>query len=477
MSATPPTRVIAVVAMTPSRAIGKRGLLPWQVLKLKRDMRFFKELTSETSGASGATNGVVMGRKTWESIPPQFRPLEGRVNYVVSSDQSLVQMSNVRVVGSVRDAVESAWRERERVFIIGGGRVYKEALDLNLVDSVYVTVVHREFDECDVYFPELSPHVFDGPFPAGPPDAFESGVRCSFTVYHRKPPIRHEEYQYLDLVREIISTGVVKADRTGTGTKSVFGRTMRFTLRDGTLPLLTTKKTFFRGVAVELLWFISGDTSNMTLHAQNVSIWNGNSTREYLDSVGLRDREVGDLGPIYGFQWRHFGAEYRTMRDSYEGQGVDQLAEVVRQIKHDPDSRRILLTAWNPTALKQMALPPCHLLAQFYVSNGELSCQMYQRSADMGLGVPFNIASYALLTHMLAKVCGLRAGEFVHVLGDCHVYLNHVDALQEQLTREPRAFPKLVIRGEQSSIDDFKMEDFMVVGYEPHAGIKMQMAV
>lgn len=286
-----------------------------------------------------------------------------------------------------------------------------------------------------------------------------------------------EENQYLSLLTECLDFGTIKADRTGTGTKSLFGRTMRFSLRDGTMPLLTTKRIFWRGVATELLWFISGDTNSNTLKEKGVTIWDAHGSRAYLDSIGHPDRQEGDLGPVYGFQWRHFGAEYGNMNDDYQGKGVDQLAEVIRTIKNNPDSRRIILSSWNPMALNQMALPPCHVMAQFYVSNGELSCQMYQRSADMGLGVPFNIASYALLTHLIARCCGLRAGEFIHVIGDCHVYLNHESPLREQLMRESRPFPKLVFKTNNTDIDGFRFEDFEIVGYDPHPAIKMDMAV
>ena len=206
-------------------------------------------------------------------------------------------------------------------------------------------------------------------------------------------------------------------------------------------------------------------------------IWEGNSSREFLDSVGLSHREEGDLGPVYGFQWRHFGADYVDMHADYAGQGVDQLADVINKIKSRPDDRRIILCAWNPSDLNKMALPPCHCLVQFYVANGELSCQLYQRSADMGLGVPFNIASYALLTHMIAHVTNLKAGEFVHTLGDTHVYLNHVEPLKEQLKREPRPFPKLVIKRDVENIEDFTIEDFEVKDYDPHPKITMAMAV
>lgn len=287
----------------------------------------------------------------------------------------------------------------------------------------------------------------------------------------------HEEQQYLDLVRSIIDTGDSRDDRTGVGTLSKFGCSMRFNLRDGRIPLLTTKRVFWRGIVEELLWFISGSTDANVLINKGVNIWCGNGSREFLDSRGFKDRRIGDLGPIYGFQWRHFGARYIDCDTDYTGQGVDQLAAVIDTIKTNPNDRRIIMSAWNPSDLGLMALPPCHMFCQFYVDNGELSCQMYQRSADMGLGVPFNIASYSLLTCMIAHVCGLKRGEFVHVMGDTHVYKNHVDALKEQLKREPRAFPELLINADVKDIDSFTFDDFWLKGYEPYDAINMKMAV
>ncbi|KAE8373223.1 hypothetical protein BDV26DRAFT_285316 [Aspergillus bertholletiae] len=308
----------------------------------------------------------------------------------------------------------------------------------------------------------------------------------------------HEEHQYLNLIRTILASGEHRPDRTGTGTRSIFAPPqLRFSLSKPApnpaddpipvLPLLTTKRVFLRAVVAELLWFISGCTSSLPLSDQGVKIWDGNGSREFLDKVGLGHRDVGDLGPVYGFQWRHFGAEYVDAKTDYTGQGVDQLAEVVHKLKHNPFDRRIIMSAWNPADLKKMALPPCHMFAQFYVSypngldsKGYLHCQLYQRSCDVALGVPFNIASYALLTHMLAHAADLLPGNFVHAMGDSHVYLDHVEPLQEQLVREPTEFPELKIRRDDRGsgvVDGWTPEDFDVIGYNPHKAIKMKMSV
>lgn len=286
----------------------------------------------------------------------------------------------------------------------------------------------------------------------------------------------HGELEYLNLVQKILETGKVRKDRTGTGTMSIFGAQMRFDLRQS-FPLLTTKKVHFKAVVDELLWFITGSTNAKELSEKGTRIWDANGSKEFLTKCGFPDREEGDLGPVYGFQWRHFGASYTDMRADYAGQGVDQLADVIHTIKTNPDSRRIVMTAWNPVDIPKMALPPCHSLVQFYVSEGELHSQLYQRSGDMGLGVPFNIASYALLTALIAHVCGLKPGEFVHTLGDAHIYLNHVEPLKEQLKRTPKPFPTLQLNAAVQSIDGFKDSDIQLVGYDPHPRIAMEMSV
>jgi thymidylate synthase len=318
----------------------------------------------------------------------------------------------------------------------------------------------------------------------------------------------HQENQYLDLIRRVLDTGAQRPDRTGTGTLSLFAPpALHFSLADGTLPLLTTKRTFLRGIIEELLWFVRGSTDSTLLSKKGVKIWDGNGSKAFLESRGLGHRREGDLGPVYGFQWRHFGAKYVDCDRSYDGEGVDQLRECIRKIKEDPTDRRIILSAWNPagaswsvflanigsltyyacaTDIPQMALPPCHLLCQFYVhlppastptAKPGLSCLMFQRSADLGLGIPFNIASYALLTHMIALVTGTDARELIIQLGDAHVYRDHVDALEVQLQREPKPFPTLRWARDVQDIEKFEYEDFVVEGYQCHPAIPMKMSV
>jgi thymidylate synthase len=262
--------------------------------------------------------------------------------------------------------------------------------------------------------------------------------------------------QYLDLCQRVLSEGHEKSDRTGTGTISVFGHQMRFNLQDG-FPLMTTKKLHYKSIIYELLWFLKGDTNIKYLQQHGVRIWN-----EWAD-------KDGNLGPVYGHQWRSWPGK--------NGETVDQINNVINEIKMNPDSRRLIVTAWNPMDIPDMALPPCHCLFQFYVNDGRLSCQLYQRSADIFLGVPFNIASYALLTHMVAHVTGLEVGEFVHTLGDAHIYLNHLDQVKTQLERKPRMLPKLEIKRSVPSIFDFDYDDFQFIDYDPYPAIKGKVSV
>ena len=296
--------------------------------------------------------------------------------------------------------------------------------------------------------------------------------------------------QYLDLLRKIKEDGIVKSDRTGTGTRSIFGYQMRFDLSEG-FPLLTTKRVFLKGVIHELLWFLAGDTNIKYLVNNGVHIWDNDAYRFYKELCAKHGVEpismeeflaaaqqqtpspiegyaYGNLNHVYGYQWRSWGKP--------DGTAIDQIKEVIHTIKTNPDSRRMIVSAWNVADVEDMALPPCHVLFQFYVADGKLSCQLYQRSADTFLGVPFNIASYALLTMMIAQECGLKAGEFVHTLGDTHLYLNHMEQVDEQLSREPRTLPTMRLNPEVKSLFDFRYEDFTLEGYDPHPTIKAPMS-
>ena len=286
-----------------------------------------------------------------------------------------------------------------------------------------------------------------------------------------------EEYQYLNLIENILDNGTWEQGRNGK-TKSIFGASMRFSLKDGKIPILTTKKTAWKTCLKELLWFIRGKTNNTLLLEQGVHIWDGNSSRDFLDSRGLQHYEVNELGPIYGHQWRHFNAKWQGDGHDYTGEGVDQLQQIIDALK-DPKqrtSRRLIMTAWNPCQLDEMALPPCHILCQFNVHDGnKLSCSMYQRSNDEACGTSFNIASYSFLTHLLAKHCGLEAYEFVYFKGNCHIYEEHIDGLKLQITREPYPFPRVSIKQIRENINDYQVDDFILENYKHHEPIKFQM--
>jgi thymidylate synthase len=288
--------------------------------------------------------------------------------------------------------------------------------------------------------------------------------------------LSHEESQYLNLIKNILEHGTWEESRNGR-TKSIFGASMRFSLKNGLIPILTTKKTAWKTCLKELLWFIRGKTNNQLLKDQGVHIWDANGSREFLDSRGLQDYGVDELGPIYGHQWRHFNAKWEGDQD-YTGSGIDQLQQIIDALK-DPaqrTSRRLVLTAWNPCQLNDMALPPCHILCQFNVHNGnKLSCSMYQRSVDTMLGQPFNIASYSFLTHLIAKHCGLEAHEFIYFMGNCHIYEDHIASANLQITRELYTFPTINITQKRENINDYQLEDFEIHNYKSHEVIKMKM--
>ena len=444
-----------IVAIDKKRGIGLNGQIPWH---FKKDFKYFKEKTME--------NTIIMGRKTWESLP--FKPLKHRYNIVISSTKKEKNGEDF-LARSFEEALNIAKNINQKIFIIGGSRLFKDALKHPECKKVFVTCINGTYN-CDVKFPNLPSY-----FRLGKHEKIDD--KLTFTVYERTSEI-HPEKKYLDSLSKIMEIGNSRDDRTNIGTKSLFGMQFRYSLEDS-FPLLTTKKMYWRGILEELLWFLKGSTNIQELRDKNVHIWDGNSTREYLDSIGLTDREEWDGGPIYGFNFRYYGAKYIDCHTDYSGKGYDQVKECLRLIKEEPHSRRILINLWNPSELKNMALPPCHLLYQFYVNGDKLSCSMYQRSGDMGLGVPFNIASASLMTYIFAKLTGLKPFELIHTIGDAHIYNNHVQGLKKQLEREPMPFPKLLINNKKmfKKIEDFNTSDFKIDCYSCHPSIKMKMAV
>jgi thymidylate synthase len=319
----------------------------------------------------------------------------------------------------------------------------------------------------------------------------EEQTKVSDNIFNNIKKNQHEEYQYLNLLENILENGVLEEGRNGK-TKSIFGYSMRFSLKDNKIPILTTKKTAWKTCLKELLWFIRGETDNKLLKEQGVHIWDANSSREFLDSRGLTLTREDLIGASYGYQWRNFNANYNCFtgkrlldndpndvhKDRKEFKGIDQLQQIIDALK-DPkqrNSRRLVMTAWNPAQLDQMALPPCHLLCQFNVHDGnKLSCAMYQRSGDFPLGIPINIASYSFLTHLIAKHCGLEAYEFVHFVGNCHIYEDHIEPMQKQILREPFEFPTVSIKQIRENINDYQLDDFEIHNYKSHDAIKMKM--
>jgi len=451
--------------------------------KSSEDMKRFKKITT-----GKGKNVVIMGRKTWESIPRDYRPLKDRINIVLSKNGDFECVGAI-VCSSFQNALKCCNEKIiDEIFVIGGETLYDECFRNfhKNIDRVYLTKIHKKassyrdykyfrFDETHftllkneecrenvkIFDPQKEDYV-----------VFECPV--SYEVY--SPTERVDEFQYLRSLKEVFQEGSIVQGRNGK-TFSKFGMRMEYDLNR--FPLLTTKKMGYKTILKELIWFLNGHTDNEILREQNVHIWDGNSTREFLDSRGL-DYPEGDLGPVYGFQWRHFGANYRGSKENYDGSavgGMDQIKYILNEIKTNPTSRRIILSAWNPPDLEKMALPPCHVLSQYYVDSekGTLSCQLYQRSGDMFLGVPYNIASYSFLTYIFAHLTGYKPGKLIHIIGDAHIYEEHIEAVHKQLTRTPKLKPRMIISDDLKDIDDVRVEHFTLEEYESHETIKAPM--
>lgn len=490
-----------ILAISKDGVIGKKGVnsntshsIPW---KIQSDMVRFKKLTTGC--------GVIMGRTTWESIPEKYRPLPDRENIVLSRNTKPIK--GAIVMSSVDEVIQYVESNSEKLFwVIGGTEIYAQFFPL--VAEIHLTEVNAYFSEKHYVqgpnFPRKRSGVFEGfyfafeeYFEIAPGDEystiykiFKQKLEDSDIDFLRKRAIKQiavnrAKSRYLEikspyenLLFKILKKGKIKKDRTGTGTVSLFGEQIRFDLSSA-FPLITTKKIALKPVIYELLWFLKGDSNIEYLCKNGVSIWddwpyevfkkssdfNNESIKEFAKRITEDSqfaKKWGDLGPVYGVQWR-----------SWQGSN----GEVFDQIKKNPDSRRLMVSAWNVADISKMALPPCHAIFQFYVADGKLSCQLYQRSADVFLGVPFNIASYALLTMMIAQVCGLQVGEFIHTFGDVHIYANHFDQIAEQLSRQVQLNPSMYLNESITSIEEFTFSDFSLKGYDPHPAIIGDVAV
>ena len=477
------SRFSLIAAVTKDWGIGFRNGLPWR--KFPTDMKWFKECTMNQT--------VIMGRKTWESM--NSKPLPDRHNIVLSMSPfngSASLPPNVTWTNSLDEALKQV--TTPKTYVIGGSKIYEHALEHPACESVLLTHVDHKLP-VDTYFPRLSQ---DNWITKEVHKTGRKGKLTEFDVeepvevpyqmieYVRADPFTHPsttylgEGGYLKALDDIIKYGEERLDRTGVGTKALFGLQFRYNIQRG-YPLLTTKKMFTKGIIGELLWFLRGQTDVEILREQGIHIWDGNSTREFLDSRGLNHYEEWNIGPSYGFQFRHSGAVYNNAKTDYFDQPnrFDQVLYVIEQLKTNPHGRRAIINLWNPKDLNGMALPPCLFLYQFWVSEGKyLHCSLYQRSGDMGLGVPFNIASASLLMNILGKLTDLIPRELVHHIGDAHIYTDHIEPLQRQIERTPMPFPILNVKDRgQTKVEDFEVDDFTIEGYNPYPGIKMKMAV
>ncbi len=461
-------RVSVIVATDASGGISKDDALPWSS---QADMTFFRDTTT-----GRGKNAVIMGRKTYETIPPKHRPLKNRHCCVVSRTWSQQDHPEVTVYNSLSSALflmGASARRYDTIFVAGGEEIYDQIVDkyLYLCDRIYVSRF-REEHECDKFFPWDKVKSFD---------TFKAPAKCrDFTRHYLSPDVTHEETRYLDLLREIYETGEQSPDRTGVGTRALFGRMLRFDISE-TIPLVTTKRVNFDAIVKELLFFVSGRTDTKVLEEQGVDIWKKNTSARFLQAAGLGEYPVGEMGPMYGFQWRHWGAPHDPTADAPADAGVDQLQAVVDGIIRDPHSRRHVVSAWNAADLPKMVLAPCHHQFQFNVSgdNRFLDCLVSQRSADCFLGLPFNVASYAILTYMVAHLCQLEPRSLSFALGNAHIYTTHATAVAVQLARTPKPFPRLRFEDAHRilKLGDFTVDNIVVDGYEHWPRIHADMAV
>jgi dihydrofolate reductase/thymidylate synthase len=458
-----------IVATDVADGIAKNNTIPWHI---PSELKYFKGMTASNEWFKTV---VIMGYNTWKSLP--IKPLPNRINVIVTKNHydEIEQNDDVVVFNNLFTAINKY--HNNFTWIIGGKQIYTQCLYHPDLNCIYLTKIYKNYD-CDIFLklPKVESIIHSKIFTVEDIDnnKFEKQF-ISYKIHVYKPKF-NAEAQYLRLCYDTLHTGNQRNTRNGI-TLSTFGKTLSFDLSDG-FPLLTTKKMFWKGIVEELLFFLRGDTDSKLLQEKGVNIWKGNTSKEFIQSVKL-PYEEGDMGPMYGYQWRFFNKDYKTKDKITAFEGIDQLKQIINQIKNNPTNRRILMTDYNPNQVFEGVLAPCHsIVLQFYVESGKLSCQMYQRSADVFLGLPFNIASTSLLTYIIANVCNLNVGKVTICLGDTHIYEEHKECVLQQLTREYYDFPNVHIKKELDNIEDIEQltfADFDLVDYKHHAPIKASM--
>ena len=483
-----------------NQGIGLKGALPWHI---PADMAYFKQITSSlplsnvmtsVSAAINIKNVVVMGRKTWDSIPQRFKPLENRFNIVITNSgvthaEYADNQDNVIFVNWETFAkMELSTEKYGKIFIIGGETIYTKCLELgsSKIEKIYTTEIYNYSGECDTSFPKFKYQSIASVSPFMQSNGYwirHITYNVGFSYFGGEAPcwFNGEEYNYLQLMRGILDNGVSVDDRTGVGTLSRFGEMLKYNLRD-TFPLTTTKRIPIRQVFEELLFYISGKTDNAILQAKNIHIWDGNTTRAFLDKRGLTHYKEGDFGETYGFNMRHYGGEYRGCEVEYGADyGYDQLANAINLIKMDPTSRRIIIDLWNPATQHKAALPSCLCKYQFNVNvtKKELNLTIYLRSSDYFLANNWNTCTGAFLVHMICNIEGvnLTPGDLTVFIADAHIYKTHIEQVKQNLERVPYPYPKLVVKEKKANIEAFCWDDFELLGYKTHPAIKAPMAV
>jgi dihydrofolate reductase/thymidylate synthase len=474
-----------IVCVDNNYGIGKNNNIPWTFTK---DLKYFKNTTSIKKDDGSKPNVVIMGNNTYNSIPNNFKPLKNRINIILSKSikstenitTSPIYFNEITKLFLYLDSIKTNINE---VFIIGGSQIYELFLDYKLINKICITVIKNSDFKCDTFFnfdKYKKQFEFENSYMTNDIDKLTD--KEHFLAFETYKYINKEENRFIKIVNKILNKGVYNLDRSQVGTLSIFGKSFTYDIRNYRIPLFTHRKVFLRGIIEELVFFVSGRTDTKILEEKKVNIWKGHTSREFLDSRGLTELNEGDMGAGYGFQLKHFGADYINAETDYTNKGFDQLEYVINEIKHNPTSRRIVFSYWNPSDFNKTALLPCHILYQFNVDidKNELSCSFYQRSNDTMLANCFNVTSCSILVFMIAKICNLKPGKVIHTIGNLHIYKNQIDVTKEIINNKPFNFPLLLINdpgNEIKKIEDFKYEHFKLLFYRSHKAYKIPMSV